>query len=86
MSTASTKILTKSEQGIGSHISINHIKPATVGKQVDVIATIIELDETTVVCELIARIGELVIATGKQIQRVLPKEKISKIIEEAKGY
>ena len=78
--------LEESEQGIGSHISINHLKPATVCKQVDVIATIIELDETTVVCELIARINEQVIATGKQIQRVLPKEKIAKIIEEAKEY
>ena len=74
--------LEDSEQGIGSHISINHIKPAPVGKQVDVIATIIELDETTVVCELVANIGERVVATGKQIQRVLSKEKIAKIIKD----
>ena len=71
------------EQGIGSFFSIDHVKPAPVGAVVEVEATISELDETTVVCEIVATIHGNVCATGKQIQRVLSSSTISRLIEEA---
>ena len=73
------------EQGIGSFLSIKHVKPAPLGANVEVVATITELGETTVVCEIIATINEAVCATGTQIQRVLPLSTIKRIIDEARS-
>jgi predicted thioesterase len=75
--------LCKDEEGIGSHLSINHCGPAPLGKTVTVEAVITEINETTVVCSITAKIGTHVCATGKQVQRVLPTSTISKLIENA---
>ena len=71
------------EQGIGSFLSLDHVKPAPVGAAVIVEATISELDGTTVVCEIVATIRGNMCATGKQIQRVLSTSTISRLIDEA---
>ena len=71
------------EQGIGSFLSIDHLKPAPVGVTVDITATVTEIDESTVVCEMTAKTGDQLCATGKQVQRVLPTSTIDRIIEEA---
>ena len=75
--------LCEGEQGIGSSLSIEHNAPIPVGKSVDVIATITELDATTVICSITASIGDLVCATGIQTQRVLPITTLDKIIQKA---
>ena len=73
--------LEMNEQGIGTHLSINHLKPLQVGRTVLVKATIVDLDTSTVVCELVALIDGEICAEGKQIQRVLPANKIKQIIQ-----
>ena len=75
--------LDEDEQGIGSFISIDHCAPAPVGKTVFVEAIISEIDESSVVCTLSAKIDSLVCATGKQVQRVLPCSIIDSLIEKA---
>lgn len=75
--------LEDNEQGIGSFLSIDHVKPAPIGAEVKVVATITELDETTVVCEISATVHGTECATGKQVQRVLPSLTITRLIEEA---
>lgn len=69
------------EEGIGSHLSIDHLAPTSVGKTVRVVATCTELNASKVVCELIAYEGERVVGRGKQVQRVFPKEVIQSLIE-----
>ncbi len=71
------------EQGIGSELSVKHLKPAPIGQTVSVTATITSLDSTTVVCDLEAKVGESLIATGTQVQRVLPSDKIKGLIQHA---
>jgi fluoroacetyl-CoA thioesterase len=71
------------EQGIGSHLSIDHSAPAPLGTTVTVSAIITELKDCTVVCEITASIGDTVCATGKQIQRVLPSATIKNLIQNA---
>jgi len=71
------------EQGIGSYISIEHLKPAPVGATVIVKATVVEIDESTVVCEIDASTNNHLCASGKQVQRVLPTSTIARIIEAA---
>lgn len=73
------------EEGIGSHLSIDHVAPAPLGHTVRVVAKAIELGPTTLVCECIAYDGERVIGRGKQVQRILPKAKLAALIERAKG-
>ena len=69
------------EEGMGSHLSIDHLAPTPVGKTVRVVATCIELDGSKVVCDVVAYDGERVVGRGKQVQRVLPKEVIQSLIE-----
>lgn len=71
------------EEGIGSHLSIDHVAPAPLGHRVRVVATATELEPTTLVCECVAYDGERVIGRGKQIQRILPKAKLRQLIERA---
>jgi predicted thioesterase len=72
------------EEGIGSHLSIDHVSPAPLGHRVRVIATATELHGSTLVCEVIAYDGERVVGRGKQVQRILPKATLHALIERAK--
>lgn len=76
------------EEGIGSHLSIDHLAPTPVGHRVRLVATAVELGETTLVCDILAwhiRPGgdDKLIGRGKQIQRILPKTKLQSLIERA---
>ena len=75
--------LEEGEQGIGSRIVIDHLKPAPVGKDVVVEAVVTKVDTTEVVCSIEAKIGKIVVATGEQIQRIFPTETINERIENA---
>lgn len=73
------------EEGIGSHLSIDHVAPAPLGHRVRVVATAIELGPTTLVCECIAYDGQRIIGKGKQVQRILPKTKLAALIDRARN-
>jgi predicted thioesterase len=75
------------EEGIGSHLSIDHLAPTPVGARVRIVATAVELGPTTLVCDVLAfhiRLdGDKVVGRGRQVQRILPKEKLRSLIERA---
>jgi len=75
------------EEGIGSHLSIDHTSPVPVGHRVRIDATATEVDPTRVVCLIrayhVRPCGEHLVATGKQVQRVLPRSRLAAIIERA---
>jgi len=77
--------LEEHEEGIGSHLSIDHVSPAPLGHDVRVHAKAIELGTTTLVCEVIAYDGDRVVGRGKQVQRILPKTKLAALIERARN-
>ncbi len=72
------------EEGIGSHLSIDHVSPAPVGHKLRIIATAVELHGTTLVCEVVAYDGQRTVGRGKQVQRVLPRATLHALIERAK--
>jgi len=78
--------LVAGEQGIGSHLSIDHVSPQPLGRTARVVARCIEADATTVVCEVVAYDGDSdrVLGRGKQVQRIYPEDKLIKIIERHK--
>jgi fluoroacetyl-CoA thioesterase len=71
------------EEGIGSHLSIDHVSPAPLGHTVRVIAKATELGPTTLVCECIAYDGARIIGRGAQVQRILPKTKLEQLLQRA---
>ena len=71
------------EEGIGSHLSIEHLSPTPLGHTVRVVAKAVEVDARTVICELHAYDGERLVGRGKQTQRILPKKKLESLIKRA---
>lgn len=75
------------EEGIGSHLSIDHLAPTPVGDTVRVVAEVIEIGPTTLVCDVFAyhvkpKVDHLV-GKGRQVQRILPKTKLQSLIKRA---
>ena len=75
------KMKEEDEEGIGTGIQLMHQSPALIGHEVIYTATLIEVNKNEVVTEFIARVGERTIATGKQWQKILKKERLEKIFE-----
>jgi fluoroacetyl-CoA thioesterase len=76
------------EEGIGSHLSIDHLAPTPLGATVRVEAKAIELAPTTLICDVEAhhlRDGgsPRLVGKGRQVQRILPKSKLESLIERA---
>jgi predicted thioesterase len=69
------------EEGIGTHLSIDHLGPTVVGRTVRVVATAVQVDDKGVLCEVVAYDGERIVGKGRQMQRVLPKQKLAALIE-----
>ena len=78
--------LEKDEEGIGSHLSIDHLAPAPIGHEVRVHAEAIQVDDEGVVCEVTAWDGDRLLGRGRQIQRVLPKSVLERIIKRASRH
>ncbi len=75
------------EEGIGAHLSIDHVGPTPLGHTVRVVAEAVELGPTTLVCDVKAfhqrESGEKLVGKGRQVQRILPKGKLQQLIERA---
>ncbi len=72
------------EEGIGTFIQVNHQSPALIGQQVDFEATIKLLERNSIICSFVAKVGERVVATGEQGQKILKKEKIDTLFLQLK--
>mgnify|MGYP006286432243 CR=1 FL=1 len=75
------------EEGIGAHLSIDHVAPAPVGVLVRVTAEAVELDASTLVCTVEAHrmdaSGPVLVGRGRQVQRVLPRRKLDALFARA---
>lgn len=72
------------EEGIGSHVSVDHLAPCAVGRKVTIRGTLTEVSHgrhVKVVCALEAYDGERLLARGTQIQVVMKKEHLQRYIE-----
>lgn len=72
------------EEGIGSHLSIDHLAPCPLGRTVRVRAELIEVTRDhhpRVVCAVEAFDGERLLARGRQVQVVMNKAHLAKYIE-----
>ncbi len=72
------------EEGIGTFISVEHQSPAFIGETVQFTSTLNEVSGNQVVCGFEAKVADRVIAAGKQIQKILKKEKIETLFQKIK--
>jgi fluoroacetyl-CoA thioesterase len=64
------------EEGVGTHVSVDHKAPAFVGEEIIFTATIEEINGTQLNCVIEARVGERLVASGRTGQRMLKKERL----------
>lgn len=71
------------EEGIGSHLSIDHLAPCPLGRTVRVRAELMEVTNEhhpRVVCQVEAYDGDRLLARGRQVQVVMNKEHVQRYI------
>lgn len=76
--------LDEGEEGVGAHVSVDHLAPCAVGREVVVRAELTRVlrdRHTRVVCDLSAYDGERLLARGRQVQVVMDEEKLRRHIE-----
>ncbi len=71
------------EEGVGAHVSADHLAPCGVGRTVRVRAELVEVRHGRVTCEVTAWSGERLLARGKQVQVVRPKEALKQVMATA---
>ena len=72
------------EEGIGAHLSIDHVAPCPVGRTVRVVAKLVEVTTDAhprVICDVNAYDGDRLLATGRQVQVVMDKVHLRRYID-----
>ncbi|MGE0590053.1 MAG: thioesterase family protein [Cyclobacteriaceae bacterium] len=72
------------EEGVGTHLSIDHFSPAFVGEKLSVVATVAAISGNELMCDIEVKVDNRIIAKGKTGQRMLKKERLKKIFEKPK--
>jgi predicted thioesterase len=67
------------EEGVGTMLSIDHKSPAFVAEEVEFTATVESINKNELICSIEAKVGDRIIATGKTGQKMLSREKLSKL-------
>ncbi|HEY8960460.1 thioesterase family protein [Chitinophaga sp.] len=67
------------EEGIGTRLTVDHRSPAVAGSQVDFTAVITQIHRHEITCSYEAVCNGRVVATGVQVQKILPKEKLEQL-------
>ncbi len=67
------------EEGIGTFLSIEHKSPAKIGSTVTFTATVESITGNEIICSYQAMVEKRVIASGRQGQKIIAKEKLEKL-------
>jgi predicted thioesterase len=73
------------EEGIGTFLNITHKSPALLGDDVEIRATLSELEGNTVNCSFEVMVSDRLVAEGTQGQKILKKEKVQRLIEQIRA-
>ncbi|MBX2942333.1 MAG: hypothetical protein KF860_08295, partial [Cyclobacteriaceae bacterium] len=58
---------------------IDHLSPAFIGEQLEVIATVAQLNGNELICNIEVKTKNRLVARGKTGQRMLKKEKLNRL-------
>ena len=67
------------EEGIGTFLNIQHVSPAKQGELVVFEVKIKRILRNEIICMFQAKVGDRLVATGEQGQKVLAKDRINKL-------
>jgi predicted thioesterase len=67
------------EEGVGTHLSIDHIGPAFVGEEVIFTATVEQIKGMTLTCTIEAAANGRLIARGRTGQKMIKKDKLREL-------
>lgn len=71
------------EEGIGAHITVDHISPAVLGSNVTVRAELLEVRHNRAICRVTAWQGSRQIGEGRQTQAILKRHRLDAILTAA---
>lgn len=74
------RFLEPGEEGVGSHVTCDHLGPAPVGATVRVIASVAGASDRELTCDVVAFRGQKLIASGRTAQRVFPREVLERLL------
>jgi len=69
------------EEGIGTFVTVEHRSPALIGQEVVFTATLESITGNHVICTYEAKVGNRLIASGRQGQKILKKERILQLFD-----
>jgi predicted thioesterase len=69
------------EEAVGSHVSVDHLAPCTIGKTVRLEAELVEVSGRNVVCDIAAYDGDRLLGKGRHVQTVMQKEALKRHLE-----
>lgn len=73
------------EEGIGTFIHVDHKSPAFVGETVVFYARFEEITERNeIITSFVAKCQDRIIASGRQGQKILPKQRIQELLNQVK--
>jgi predicted thioesterase len=76
------EMLDDDEEGIGTHVLVDHHAPALIGETVTYEAVIDELHKNVVGCTFSAYVGRRLIASGRTAQKILKKDRLDSIFKD----
>lgn len=69
------------EEGIGTFVTVEHRSPALIGQEVVFAASIESITGNHIICTYEAKVGDRLIANGRQGQKILKKERINQLFD-----
>jgi len=73
------------EEGIGSYLSVEHISPALLNSEVVITAILDSVIKNEITCSWQAVSGGRIIGRGKQVQKIIRKDKFDALIDSLKN-
>lgn len=67
------------EEGVGTHLSIDHVGPAFVGEEIIFTATVEEIKGMDLSCTIEAVANGRLIARGRTVQKMIRKERLREL-------
>lgn len=67
------------EEGVGTFVNVKHVNAALQDEEICFEATLNSVKNNEVVCTIIAKVGQRVIAEGSTGQKIMNKEKLDRL-------
>jgi len=71
----------ENEEGVGTHLQVDHHAPAFLGEQITLTATVKTLVKNELICTYEVKAGDRLIASGETGQKIINSEKLKRLFD-----